>query len=226
MASTSGAAQRRTRRWLGLSVLMLPVLLVTVDNTVLGFALPKIAAALRPSASQQLWMIDAYSLVLAGCWCRWVVWGIESVIVSCCWPGPWVCDCVGANRVFRYRHAADCRASLYGRFRCNADAFNVGVDTFGVRGPRGAQTGSRDLGNDVDGRLGTRSFGGWGVAGIFQLGVDFPVGGARVGAIAGVGTTVVARIRARCFRTVGSYEHPAIDVRSWCHCLWHQTQRQ
>jgi DHA2 family multidrug resistance protein-like MFS transporter len=45
---------------------MLPVLLVTVDNTVLGFALPKIAEALRPSASQQLWMIDAYSLVLAG----------------------------------------------------------------------------------------------------------------------------------------------------------------
>ncbi|MEO8644746.1 MFS transporter [Pseudomonas sp.] len=45
---------------------MLPVLLVTVDNTVLGFALPKIAEALNPSASQQLWMIDAYSLVLAG----------------------------------------------------------------------------------------------------------------------------------------------------------------
>lgn len=56
----------KSKRWLGLSVLMLPVLLVTVDNTVLGFALPKIAEALRPSASQQLWMIDAYSLVLAG----------------------------------------------------------------------------------------------------------------------------------------------------------------
>ncbi|MHC8386723.1 MFS transporter [Pseudomonas sp. MDT2-39-1] len=56
----------RSKRWLSLSVLMLPVLLVTVDNTVLGFALPKIAEALHPSASQQLWMIDAYSLVLAG----------------------------------------------------------------------------------------------------------------------------------------------------------------
>ncbi|CAI8897987.1 MFS transporter [Pseudomonas sp. IT-P218] len=66
MASTRGAAQRQTTRWPGLCVLMLPVLLVTVDNTVLGFALPKIAEALRPSASQQLWMIDAYSLVLAG----------------------------------------------------------------------------------------------------------------------------------------------------------------
>lgn len=56
----------KSTRWFGLGVLMLPVLLVTVDNTVLGFALPKIAEALHPSASQQLWMIDAYSLVLAG----------------------------------------------------------------------------------------------------------------------------------------------------------------
>ncbi|MFW9078539.1 MFS transporter [Pseudomonas sp. P2757] len=68
MALLNNATSRRlrTRRWAGLAVLMLPVLLVTVDNTVLGFALPKIAEALRPTASQQLWMIDAYSLVLAG----------------------------------------------------------------------------------------------------------------------------------------------------------------
>lgn len=68
MALISEVASHRAKykRWSALSVLMLPVLLVTVDNTVLGFALPKIAEALRPSASQQLWMIDAYSLVLAG----------------------------------------------------------------------------------------------------------------------------------------------------------------
>ncbi|MFK0089185.1 MFS transporter [Pseudomonas sp. NPDC090755] len=54
------------RHWLGLMLLMLPVLLVTIDNTILGFALPKIAEALAPDARQQLWMIDAYSLVLAG----------------------------------------------------------------------------------------------------------------------------------------------------------------
>lgn len=68
MSSTTKVIQQRPRskRWLGLAVLMLPVLLVTVDNTVLGFALPKIAEALHPTASQQLWMIDAYSLVLAG----------------------------------------------------------------------------------------------------------------------------------------------------------------
>jgi DHA2 family multidrug resistance protein-like MFS transporter len=50
----------------GLLMILLPVLLVTLDNTILSFALPKIAVALGPSAAEQLWVIDAYSLVLAG----------------------------------------------------------------------------------------------------------------------------------------------------------------
>jgi len=50
----------------GLLTILLPVLLVTLDNTILNFALPKIAGALGPSAAEQLWVIDAYSLVLAG----------------------------------------------------------------------------------------------------------------------------------------------------------------
>lgn len=54
------------RGWAALAVLMLPVLLVSVDNTVLAFALPEISLALRPSGAQQLWVIDVYSLVLAG----------------------------------------------------------------------------------------------------------------------------------------------------------------
>jgi DHA2 family multidrug resistance protein-like MFS transporter len=45
---------------------MLPVLLVSVDNTVLSFALPEISLALAPSGAEQLWIIDAYPLVLAG----------------------------------------------------------------------------------------------------------------------------------------------------------------
>lgn len=53
------------RGWAALIVLMLPVLLVSVDNTVLSFALPQIALDLEPSATQQLWIIDAYPLVLA-----------------------------------------------------------------------------------------------------------------------------------------------------------------
>ena len=62
------AAGRRVgwRGWAALVVLMLPVLLVSVDNTVLSFALPAISADLAPSSTQQLWIIDAYPLVLAG----------------------------------------------------------------------------------------------------------------------------------------------------------------
>lgn len=54
------------RGWTALVVLMLPVLLVSVDNTVLSFALPEIARDLAPTSAQQLWIIDAYPLVLAG----------------------------------------------------------------------------------------------------------------------------------------------------------------
>jgi DHA2 family multidrug resistance protein-like MFS transporter len=54
-----------TKQWLALAVLMLPTILVTIDNTVLSFALPSIARDLRPSAVAQLWIVDAYPLVLA-----------------------------------------------------------------------------------------------------------------------------------------------------------------
>ncbi|WP_181782027.1 MFS transporter, partial [Pseudonocardia pini] len=54
------------RAWLALAVLFLPTLLVAIDNTVLGFALPAISRALRPEATTLLWIVDAYPLVLAG----------------------------------------------------------------------------------------------------------------------------------------------------------------
>jgi DHA2 family multidrug resistance protein-like MFS transporter len=63
----STTAPRAGRReWLGLAVLVLPTLLVAIDNTVLGFALPAISTALTPSATEQLWIVDVYPLVLAG----------------------------------------------------------------------------------------------------------------------------------------------------------------
>ena len=54
-----------TKQWFALGVLMLPTLLVSIDNTVLSFALPSIARDLRPSAVAQLWIVDVYPLVLA-----------------------------------------------------------------------------------------------------------------------------------------------------------------
>ena len=65
LADANGA-RVGVRGWAALAVLMLPVLLVSVDNTVLSFALPQIAVALEPGSAQQLWIIDAYPLVLAG----------------------------------------------------------------------------------------------------------------------------------------------------------------
>lgn len=52
-------------QWFALALLMLPVLLISVDNTVLTFALPTISEDLRPDATTLLWMVDIYSLVLA-----------------------------------------------------------------------------------------------------------------------------------------------------------------
>ena len=63
--STGEGPRVSWRGWVALAVLMLPVLLVSVDNTVLSFALPQIALDLEPTSAQQLWIIDSYPLVLA-----------------------------------------------------------------------------------------------------------------------------------------------------------------
>ncbi|RZU62552.1 MFS transporter [Zhihengliuella halotolerans] len=55
-----------TRRWLALAVLMFPVLLISIDNTVLSFAVPALSRALAPDSDELLWIIDIYPLVLAG----------------------------------------------------------------------------------------------------------------------------------------------------------------
>lgn len=54
------------RRWAALGVLVLPVLLISVDVTVLGFALPYLSEDLGPTGTEQLWIVDMYSFVLAG----------------------------------------------------------------------------------------------------------------------------------------------------------------
>lgn len=54
------------RTWVGLAVLVLPMLLIAIDSMVLIFALGEITAELEPSGAQQLWILDIYSLMLAG----------------------------------------------------------------------------------------------------------------------------------------------------------------
>ncbi|MFB7718594.1 MFS transporter [Nocardia sp. NPDC056100] len=65
--SINQSPQRAGRReWTALAVLVLPLLLVSMDVSVLYFAVPFIAGDLNPSATQQLWIFDSYGFVLAG----------------------------------------------------------------------------------------------------------------------------------------------------------------
>ncbi|WP_424797414.1 MFS transporter [Pseudactinotalea sp. Z1732] len=52
--------------WAGLALLTVPVFMVAIDMTVLFLATPTIAAALEPTATQQLWMLHIGDLVGAG----------------------------------------------------------------------------------------------------------------------------------------------------------------
>ncbi|MFD7661602.1 MFS transporter [Streptomyces sp. NPDC059788] len=54
------------REWTALVVLLLPCLLVSMDVSVLYFALPFLSAELAPTGVEQLWIFDVYGFVLAG----------------------------------------------------------------------------------------------------------------------------------------------------------------
>ena len=56
----------RARRWLVLAAVSAGLLLISVDMTVLYTALPTLSADLGANASQRLWIINAYPLVMAG----------------------------------------------------------------------------------------------------------------------------------------------------------------
>ncbi|MFF1838502.1 MFS transporter [Streptomyces sp. NPDC058231] len=54
------------KEWTAFVVLLLPLLLVSMDVSVLFFAIPSIDRDLAPSATQQLWIFDVYAFALAG----------------------------------------------------------------------------------------------------------------------------------------------------------------
>jgi DHA2 family multidrug resistance protein-like MFS transporter len=53
------------RRWWAFACLCLPVLVTSMDVSVLLFAVPSLTRDLHAGASQQLWILDVYGLVLA-----------------------------------------------------------------------------------------------------------------------------------------------------------------
>ncbi|GAA4386593.1 MFS transporter [Tsukamurella soli] len=64
--AAADAPRAQRRQWFGLASLLLPVFLVSMDASVLYLALPRITDSLRPSAAQQLWILDIYPFLLAG----------------------------------------------------------------------------------------------------------------------------------------------------------------
>src|SRR6266550_1512386 len=57
---------RSRRAWLGLAILALPCMITVMDLTVLNLAIPHLTAALNPSGTQLLWIVDIYGFMLAG----------------------------------------------------------------------------------------------------------------------------------------------------------------
>ncbi|MFC5147865.1 MFS transporter [Streptomyces aureoversilis] len=54
------------KEWTAFVVLLLPLLLVSMDVSVLFFAMPAIGRELEPTGTQQLWIFDSYAFALAG----------------------------------------------------------------------------------------------------------------------------------------------------------------
>ena len=65
-AAPVGPGLSRRQENAALVALTLPVLLISMDATILGFAVPHLSESLQPSSSELLWIIDVYSFVLAG----------------------------------------------------------------------------------------------------------------------------------------------------------------
>lgn len=63
---TTQAPLAGRREWIGLAVLALACLLYAMDLTVLHLALPTIAADLKPTSTQLLWIVDIYGFLVAG----------------------------------------------------------------------------------------------------------------------------------------------------------------
>lgn len=64
--SRSQSVRAGWREWCGLGLLALPTMLLGLDVTALYLVLPSLAADLRPTASEVLWIMDAYGFLIAG----------------------------------------------------------------------------------------------------------------------------------------------------------------
>ncbi|MFG3286807.1 MFS transporter [Streptomyces sp. NPDC048111] len=119
-ASTTGGPGLRAGRkeWTAFVVLLLPLLLVSMDVSVLYFALPSISRELDPSATQQLWIIDVYAFALAG------------LLITMGSLG----DRIGRRRLLMFGAAAFGLASVTAAYATSADMLIAARALLGVGG--------------------------------------------------------------------------------------------
>ncbi|WP_049576730.1 MFS transporter, partial [Nonomuraea sp. SBT364] len=106
------------REWTGLAVLSAVALLLSIDVSVLYLALPHLSAELGASASQQLWIMDVYSFMLAG------------FLVTMGTLG----DRIGRRRLLLTGAAAFGVASVLAAYAPNAEALVVTRALLGIAG--------------------------------------------------------------------------------------------
>ncbi|WP_283137644.1 MFS transporter [Rhizohabitans arisaemae] len=111
-------AKAGRREWIGLAGLALPTLLVAMDLSVLILATPALAADLRPSATQLLWITDVYGFLIAGSLITMGTLG----------------DRIGRRRLLLIGSAAFGLTSLLAAFSTSAEMLIVARALLGVAG--------------------------------------------------------------------------------------------
>ncbi len=114
----TGTRRAGAREWAGLGLLALPTVLLGLDVTVLYLVLPSMAADLEPSATQTLWIMDAYGFFIAG------------LLITMGTLG----DRIGRRRLLMAGTAAFAVVSLLAAFAPSADLLIVARALLGVAG--------------------------------------------------------------------------------------------
>jgi MFS transporter, DHA2 family, multidrug resistance protein len=119
MTISEQAVTRAGRKeWTAFGVLALPLLLVSMDVSILYFAVPQISRDLHASPTQQLWIFDIYGFVLAG---LLVTMGA-------------VADRIGARRLLLMGAVGFSATSLFAAYADNAGQLIAARALLGVAG--------------------------------------------------------------------------------------------
>ncbi|MBB3038648.1 MFS transporter [Hoyosella altamirensis] len=113
-----GVRRAGTREWAGLGLLGLPTVLLGLDVTVLYLVLPSLSAALDPSATQTLWIMDVYGFFIAG------------FLITMGTLG----DRIGRRRLLLVGMAAFAAVSVFAAFAPSAELLIVARALLGIAG--------------------------------------------------------------------------------------------